>query len=200
MKRTLLGPIVLANLLLLGAGMTLAGDTSMLRPPKGSKVAIIVFEDLECPDCARAAPLLHEAAKQYNIPLVQYDFPLPMHSHALDAAKAGRCAAEQGKFWPYHDAMFADQSRESPEDLKTIAKKLGLDTARFDTCFDQAKYEAGVHADMEQGKQLGIDGTPAFFINGRMLVGAQPVQNFNQMIDEELSSKGSGKTKQAKAD
>ena len=78
MKRTLIWQLALAATVLLGS-MTAWGDTSMLRPPKGSKVAIIVFEDLECPDCARAAPLLHEAAKQYNIPLVQRDFPLPMH-------------------------------------------------------------------------------------------------------------------------
>jgi len=165
-------------------------------------VAIVEFSDFQCPFCKRVEPALKEIREKYGdkVRLVYMDFPLPMHSHALDAAKAGRCAAEQGKFWPYHDAMFADQSRESPEDLKATAKNLGLDTARFNACFDQAKYEAGVRADVEQGKQLGIDGTPAFFINGRMLVGAQPVENFKQMIDEELSSKGSGKTRQAKAD
>ena len=67
-----------------------AGDTSVLRPPKGSKVALLVFEDLQCPDCARAAPLLHEAAKKYNIPLVQYDFPLPMHNWSFEAAVNAR--------------------------------------------------------------------------------------------------------------
>jgi protein-disulfide isomerase len=165
-------------------------------------IIIVEFSDFQCPFCKRVEPALKEIREKYGdkVRLVYMDYPLPMHSHALDAAKAGRCAAEQGKFWPYHDAMFADQSHESPADLKAIAKNLGLDTAKFDTCFDQAKYEAGVRADMEQGKQLGIDGTPAFFINGRMLVGAQPAENFNQMIEEELSSKASGKTKQAKAD
>ena len=175
------------------------------HPSLGSAAApitIVEFSDFQCPFCKRVEPALKEIREKYGdkVRLVYMDFPLPMHNHALDAAKAGRCAAEQGKFWPYHDAMFADQSRESPADLKATAKNLGLDMAKFDTCFDQAKYEAGVRADMEQGKQLGIDGTPAFFINGRMLVGAQPAENFNQMIDEELSSKASGKTKQAKAD
>ena len=165
-------------------------------------ITIVEFSDFQCPFCKRVEPALKQVREKYGdkVRLVYMDFPLPMHGHALDAAKAGRCAAEQGKFWPYHDAMFADQSRQSPADLKATAKSLGLDTAKFDTCFDQAKYEAGVRADMEQGKQLGIDGTPAFFINGRMLVGAQPVENFDQMIDEELSSKDSVKTKQAKAD
>jgi thiol-disulfide isomerase/thioredoxin len=91
MKRNSLRHFALATALVLTGG-TLAwgGDTSVLRPPKGSKVAILVFEDLQCPDCARAAPLLHEAAKKYNIPLVQYDFPLPMHNWSFDAAVYAR--------------------------------------------------------------------------------------------------------------
>ncbi|MGO9454942.1 MAG: thioredoxin domain-containing protein [Candidatus Binataceae bacterium] len=168
--------------------------------PANAPVTIIEFSDFQCPFCKRVEPTLKEVREKYgdNVRLVYMDYPLPMHNHALDAAKAGRCAAEQGKFWPFHDAMFADQSKESPADLKAIAKNLGLDTGKFDTCLDQAKYEAGVQSDLEQGRQLGIDGTPAFFINGRMLVGAQPPESFNQIIDEELSSKGGG-SNQAKA-
>src|SRR5271167_569651 len=91
MKCTLLRQFALAvTLLLLGSALAWGGDTSMLRPPKGSKVAILVFEDLECPDCARAAPLLHDAAKTYNIPLVQYDFPLPQHPWSFEAAVNAR--------------------------------------------------------------------------------------------------------------
>src|SRR5271157_4724980 len=89
MKRNALNSIVLA-ILLLAAALAWAGDTSVLRPPKGSKVALLVFEDLQCPDCARAAPLLHEAAKKYNVPLVQYDFPLPMHNWSFEAAVNAR--------------------------------------------------------------------------------------------------------------
>ena len=162
-------------------------------------VTIVEFSDFQCPFCKRVEPTLKQVRDKYgdNVNLVYMDFPLPMHNHALDAAKAGRCAAEQGKFWPFHDAMFADQSKLAPDDLKADAKNLGLDTAKFNECFDKAKYEAGVRADMNQGKSLGIDGTPAFFVNGRMLVGAQPPESFNQIIDEELSNKGA--TKQAKA-
>jgi len=168
--------------------------------PANAPVTIVEFSDFQCPFCQRAEPTLKQVREKYGdeVRLVYMDFPLPMHNHALDAAKAGRCAAEQGKFWPFHDAMFADQSKESPDDLKAIAKKLGLDTAKFNTCFDQAKYEAGVQSDLAQGKQLGITGTPAFFINGRVLVGAQPPENFNQIIDEELSARGGG-SNQAKA-
>jgi protein-disulfide isomerase len=91
MKRTLLRkPALIVMLALSCASLSWSGDTSVLRPPKGSKVAILVFEDLQCPDCARAAPLLHEAAKKYNIPLVQYDFPLPMHNWSFEAAVNAR--------------------------------------------------------------------------------------------------------------
>jgi protein-disulfide isomerase len=168
--------------------------------PANAPVTIVEFSDFQCPFCKRAEPTLKEIRQKYgdNVRLVYMDYPLPMHSHALDAAKAARCAGEQGKFWPFHDALFADQAKESPGDLKATAKSLGLNTSKFDTCFDQAKSEAGVRADLEQGKALGIDGTPAFFINGRMLVGAQPASSFDQIIDEELASKGVG-TKQAKA-
>src|SRR5260370_21405683 len=85
MKRNLLNLLAVAVLLVVPA-LASAGDTSMLRPPKGSKVALVVFEDYQCPDCSRAAPLLHEAAKKYNIPLVQYDFPLPMHNCSFQAS------------------------------------------------------------------------------------------------------------------
>ena len=168
--------------------------------PANAPVTIVEFSDFQCPFCKRVEPTLQQVREKYGdkVRLVYMDYPLPMHNHALDAAKAARCAGEQGKFWPFHDALFADQAKESPADLKATAKSIGLNTSKFDTCFDQAKSEAGVRADLEQGKALGIDGTPAFFINGRMLVGAQPASSFDQIIDEELAAK-SGGTKQAKA-
>lgn len=168
--------------------------------PANAPVTIVEFSDFQCPFCKRVEPTLEQVRQKYGdkVRLVYMDYPLPMHNHALDAAKAARCAGEQGKFWPFHDALFADQSKESPADLKATAKNLGLNTSAFEKCFDQAKSEAGVRKDMEQGRALGIDGTPAFFINGRMLVGAQPASSFDQMIDEELAAK-SGSTKEAKA-
>ncbi len=123
------------------------------------------------------------------------DFPLGIHDHAIDAASAGRCAGEQGKFWQFHDAMFADQSKLKPDDLKADAKKLGLDTAKFDECLDKGKYKSAIESDMAQGRDLGVDGTPAFFINGRPLSGAQPFEKFQTTIDEELA----GGQKQASA-
>ena len=157
---------------------------------KDAPVTIVEFADFQCPFCRRAEDTLKDLRAKYGdkIKLVYMDFPLPMHDHALDAAKAALCADEQGKFWAYHDDLYANQSKLAPADLKAYANQLGLDTARFDGCFDQAKFEARVRRDMTKGSRLGVDGTPSFFIDGRPLVGSQPLEAFEQVIDEELAT------------
>jgi protein-disulfide isomerase len=157
---------------------------------KDAPVTIVEFSDFQCPFCGRAEPTLRQVRAKYGdkVRLVYMDFPLGIHEHAIDAASAGRCAEEQGKFWQFHDAMFADQSKLKPDDLKADAKKLGLDTAKFNDCFDKGKYKSGIESDMAQGRDLGVDGTPAFFINGRPMTGAQPFEKFQSTIDEELAS------------
>ena len=117
------------------------------HPEIGSKdapITIVEFSDFQCPFCGRAEPTLKQVRAKYGdkVRLVYMDFPLGIHDHAIDAASAGRCAGEQGKFWQFHDAMFADQSKLTPPDLKASAKKLGLDTAKFDDCLDKGKYKA----------------------------------------------------------
>jgi protein-disulfide isomerase len=164
---------------------------------KDAPVTIVEFSDFQCPFCSRAEPTLKQVRDKYGdkVRLVYLDFPLGIHDHAIDAASAGRCAGEQGKFWQLHDTMFADQSKLAAADLKADAKKLGLDTAKFNDCLDKGKYKSAIEADMEQGRTLGVDGTPAFFINGRPLTGAQPFDKFQSTIDEELA----GGNKQASA-
>lgn len=166
--------------------------------PAGAPVTIVEFSDFQCPFCSRAEPTLKQVHQKYGdkIRLVYLDFPLGIHDHAIDAASAGRCAGEQGKFWQFHDAMFADQRKLTPTDLKADAKKLGLDSAKFDDCLDKGKYKSAIETDMAQGRDLGVDGTPAFFINGRPLTGAQPFEKFQSTIDEELAGGGQ---KQARA-
>lgn len=159
--------------------------------PAGAPVTMVEFGDFECPFCKRAEDTVKQLRTKYGdrIKLVYMDFPLPNHPHALDAAKAARCAGEQGKFWQYHDQLFADQSKLAPPDLKTDAKKLGLDAAQFDACLDQAKYEADVQRDIAEGKRLGVDRTPTFYIDGRMIGDAQQAAKFEEVIDEELAAK-----------
>jgi protein-disulfide isomerase len=166
---------------------------------KDAPITIVEFTDFQCPFCKATQATLKQLHDKYGdkIRLVHMDFPLPFHSHALDAAKAARCANEQGKFWPFHDALFADQSKLAPADLKATAKTLGMNSAKFDTCFDSAKYDSQIKADQAIGEKVGVDGTPAFFIDGRPLTGAQPAPKFEEMIDDELAN--GGNTKQASA-
>jgi protein-disulfide isomerase len=123
------------------------------------------------------------------VKLIYREYPLPNHPNARPASEAGQCANEQGKFWPYHDKLFANQQRLGASDLKQYAVDLGLDGAKFNACVDSHKYAAVVEADIAAGNEVGVNGTPAFFINGRMISGAQPFEAFKKIIDEELETK-----------
>jgi len=168
------------------------------HPARGGKdapVTIVEFTDFQCPFCQKTEGTLKELQAKYGdkIRLVHMDFPLPFHSHALDAAKAARCANEQDKFWQFRDALFANQSKLAPADLKATAKTLGLNTTEFDSCFDKAKYESQIKSDQAAGEKAGVDGTPAFFVDGRPLTGAQPTPKFEELIDDELATGGANK-------
>ena len=108
---------------------------------------------------------------------------------ARPAAEAALCADEQGQFWPYHDRLFAEAGKLSDADLRKAAAELGMDAARFNTCVDEHRYKAVVDADQQAGNEAGVNGTPAFFVNGRILTGAQPFEAFKRVIDEELELK-----------
>ncbi|MGB8683481.1 MAG: thioredoxin domain-containing protein [Candidatus Binatus sp.] len=166
---------------------------------KDAPVTIVEFADFQCPFCKATEATLKDLRGQYGdkIRLVHMDFPLPFHAHAMDAANAARCANEQGKFWQYREALFSNQSKLTPADLKTTARTLGLNTTKFDSCFDKSKYDALVKADQAAGEKAGVDGTPAFFIDGRPLTGAQPAPKFQDLINDELAT--GGNTKQASA-
>jgi len=159
--------------------------------PAGAPVEMIEFSDFQCPYCLRAHPTVQKVLATYGdrIRFVYRHFPLSNHPNARPAAEASQCAAEQGKFWPFHDKLFANQSRLGTEDLKKQAAELGLDAGRFNACVDERKYRGQVDEDMKAGEEAGVNGTPAFFINGRMLSGAQPYVEFKRIIDEELATK-----------
>ena len=167
--------------------------------PKDAPVTIVEFTDFQCPFCKASEATLKQLHDRYGdkIRLVHMDYPLPFHQHAHDAATAGRCANEQGKFWQFHDSLFANQGKLAPADLKATAKTLGMNSAKFDECFDKSKFDTEIKADQAVGEKVGVDGTPAFFIDGRPLTGAQPAPKFEDLIDDELAN-GSG-NKQASA-
>jgi len=160
------------------------------KGPEAAPVTIVEVTDFHCPYCKRVQPTLNEVLLKYpdKVKLVFRDFPIDqLHPNARKAAEAARCANEQGKFWPYHDKLMAGGTDASPEKLKEYAKELELDAGAFEQCLASGKYRAAVQKDVDEGTRLGVNGTPAFFINGRMLSGAQPTDAFAKVIDEELS-------------
>ncbi len=159
--------------------------------PKDAKVTIVEFSDFECPFCARGRENVAKVMAKYEgkVRLVFRQFPLSFHAHAKKAGEAALCANAQDKFWAFHDALFAEQKKLSVEDLKATAKTLGLDEAAFNTCLDTGAMEKILAADMAAGSKAGVTGTPAFFINGVMLSGAQGPEAFERIIDAELASK-----------
>ncbi len=157
--------------------------------PSNAPVKIVEFADFQCPFCGRVEPTVNQILKTYGnkVELTYVNFPLPIHPYAFQAAQAAECAEQQGKFWPYHNALFANQSKLDVKDLKALATKVGLNRKEFDTCFDQGKSKQAVERDVQEGQKLGVTGTPSFFINGRLLVGAQPFARFKSIIDQELA-------------
>lgn len=164
------------------------GDAHVLGP-SNALVTIVMFEDFQCPFCSRAAGTMEELRKTYgkDVRLVFKHLPLPFHKNAMPAALAAEAAGRQGKFWKMHDLLFDNQRALSDDDLERYAKKLKLRRKQFRKDMNDASLKAKVEANMEQASALGVRGTPAFFINGRFLSGAQPIDAFSALVDEELA-------------
>jgi len=154
---------------LLTAALLAAQDkASLLRPPKGASVAIVIFEDLECPDCARAAPLVEEAARTYKIPVVRHDFPLPMHPWAYDAAILARYFDTHSKSLgnDFRDTVFKHQIEITKDNLRSFAEKYAQ-SHKIDLPFvvdPDGKLAALVNADRDRGIQLGLQHTPTLYV------------------------------------
>lgn len=162
------------------------GDRS--RGPEDAPVTIVEFSDFECPYCQQATATLSELLARYpdQIRFIYKDFPLPNHPHAFKAAEAGHCAHEQGKFWEFHDQLFASQALDV-ESLKGHADELGLDGEAFAACLDDARHAESVNEDMLTGRSYGASSTPTLFINGRPVFGAMPLDVFDEIVQEELA-------------
>jgi protein-disulfide isomerase len=163
-----------------------------IGPTKGTadaKVTIVEFSDFECPFCSKAEESVTQVEEKYagKVRVVYRHFPLSFHSHAQKAAEAAACAEEQGKFWEMHKQLFANQRALEVADLKSHAAAIGLDAAKFADCLDNSKTKAKVEADAKAGSEAGVNGTPAFFINGKVLSGALPFSEFEKVINAELA-------------
>ncbi|HII14877.1 MAG TPA: DsbA family protein [Nanoarchaeota archaeon] len=157
--------------------------------PADAKVTIVEYSDFECPFCQRAEETVKQVLDEYEgrVRLIYRNYPLKFHNNAQAAAEAGELANEQGKFWEMHDKMFENRLNLKESDLKKYAEEIGLDMGRFNAGLESEKYKAEVDRDIGDGNKLGVDGVPAFFINGKPLIGAQPVEEFRKIIDEELA-------------
>jgi len=160
--------------------------------PVDAPVTLVEYTDFQCPYCARAQGVLKDVTARYDGVLrhVFKNLPLPMHNNARVAAESSLCAADQGKFWELHDWMFANGSALSREAIVAQAVELGMDEAKLNACLDEKTHGADVDDDMAEAHSLGINGTPGFMINGRLINGARPVEDFMQVIDDELERAG----------
>jgi protein-disulfide isomerase len=159
--------------------------------PADALVTIVEFSDFECPFCGRVLPTMQQIEKDYGnkVRIVWRNQPLPFHQNAMPAAMAAMEAWEQGKatkFWAMHDKLFENRSALTRPDLEKYAGELGLDVAKFKAALDSKKHEKAIQDDQAVAADIGARGTPSFFINGRPLRGAQPVEKFKEIIDDEL--------------
>ena len=159
--------------------------------PKDSSVTIVEFSDFQCPFCSRAAETVTQLKKKYGskVKFAFRHFPLPMHKDARPAAEASMCVNEQGadKFWKFHDAAFKAQDKLDAAGLEAAAKVAGADLKKFKDCVASKKFAAQVDEDTKYGEKIGVRSTPTFFVNGQMLAGALPIDQFSETIEEELA-------------
>jgi protein-disulfide isomerase len=173
-----------------------AGDVERLRvplegPSKGpanAKVNIVEFSDFQCPFCSRVVPTVEQILKAYpnDVRVFFRHNPLPFHPNAPLAAQAGVAAAEQGKFWEMHDKMFTNQQNIQRPDLEKYAGEIGLDVGKFKAALDNGSAKKKVDEDLKVAQQVGVQGTPNFYVNGRNVQGAQPFEEFKKVIDDEI--------------
>jgi protein-disulfide isomerase len=168
-------------------------EDAPIKGPADAPITIVEFSDFQCSYCKRVVNVLDQVLERYpgKVKLAFRDFPIVnIHPQAEKAAEAAHCAAEQGKFWEFHDLLFEKQEAIPSTNLADHAKTLGLDVPAFQSCLDQGKFREKVERNYAAGVKAGVSGTPAFFINGRLLSGAQPLEAFKAVIDEELERLG----------
>lgn len=167
-------------------------EGSPSKGPAAAPVTIVEFSDFECPFCEALFPTMKRVLANYTdrVRVVYRQYPLrDLHPHAQAAAEASLCANEQQKFWEMHDSLFQDQKNLGTDALKQKAAALKLDMKSFNSCLDTSKFSALIDRDVEEGSILGISGTPALFINGRILIGARSYEEIASVIDDELLRK-----------
>ncbi|HEY2901056.1 MAG TPA: thioredoxin domain-containing protein [Polyangia bacterium] len=171
------------------------------KGPKDAPLTMVIFSDFQCPFCSRVEPTLTQIEKDYGgkVRQVWKNYPLPFHNNAEPAAEAAMAAGAQGKFWEMHDKLFANQQSLDRPSLEKYAQEIGLNMGKFKADLDAQKYKSQIESDTKEGSAVGVNGTPAVFINGRKIAGAYPIDTFKKIIDAELAKKEGGGKKVAVA-
>jgi protein-disulfide isomerase len=161
-----------------------------VRGDADAAVTIVAFSDFQCPFCNRVNPTLAKLLETYpgKVNVAFKHMPLRIHPDAPAAHAAAVAAGNQGKFWEMHDKIFANQRDLKPETFQRYATELGLDRTKFDKDVADPATKERVDADMKEAEKLGVGGTPAFFINGKFLSGAQPFESFDAIVKEQLGN------------
>jgi protein-disulfide isomerase len=168
-------------------------DPARLRGDPKAPVTIVEFSDFSCPYCRKAESTLQALLAKYpgKVNLQYRDYPLlDLHPQAHLAAEASRCAGELGKYWEYHDLLFTSSGNQSHDDLIEDARTLKLDEKQFDACLTSGRFKTQIDQDMLLASRAAVISTPAFFINGNFISGAQPEATFENAIDEALAAAG----------
>lgn len=178
------------------------GSKTPAEGPANAKVTIVEISDFQCPFCSRAYTTLEELKKQYpkDVRILFINQPLPFHPHAKPSAIASLAAHKQGKFWEMYGKLFSNQQALGDENYQKWAKEIGLDMAKFNADIKDAEIAKQVERDMAMAKGLGVNGTPGFFINGVNVSGAQPIENFKKIIDEQITKANDELAKGTKAE
>jgi len=174
---------------------TVSIEGEPVRGSSNAKITVVEFSDFECPFCMRAQPTTKALMEHYgdNIRFVFKDFPLDFHANAMGAHIAANCVYREkpDAFWPFFDGIFSpnrDKKTLQTAALRERALSLGVNPARYDACISDPSIEEKINKNIEEGQSLGVSGTPAFFVNGRLISGAVPFDDFARVIDEELAN------------
>jgi protein-disulfide isomerase len=180
--------LVLGVLALIVGGYFVTVNSSGTSPPINSNrtVEMVEFSDFQCPYCAAAVPTVKQVLAKYGDHVTFEYKNFPIHPNAWKAAEAYEIALQYGKGTEYHDLLFANQNALDVDSLKKYARQVGIPGNEFDRLLDSGAMSKNVSADQAEGERLEVTGTPTFFIDGRMLVGAQPYSEFEKIINEEL--------------
>lgn len=169
-----------------------AGNPALGVDAKNARITVVEFSDFECPFCQRSQEVSRRLREAYNgkIRWVFRDFPLEFHQNAVPAHVAANCSISQGKYWEVFQKFFENTGNLTKARIRDVVQSVGMDMAKFEACTsDQEKIVTEIRKDIQDGKKLGVSGTPAFFINGIFVSGAQPYEEFEQIIEKELKAK-----------